>query len=216
MAEKPKRSKDTAAQGSKATKAQRQAAAAADQKQQAAAKAPKQEAQKPAAKGAGTAHKVAIAAIVIIIVAAAAYLIYQYVNNSVPFPTFKTTLLTAPKVAVTVSGNITQLTSMYSCSAAILGSLAKEGRNLSTINYFVINQDNMSCTYQSGPLGHISLQTTNASYCTGIANNEPGIFLNYSSTGNYTRTTLSHFYVYGDARYYALNESGCSVVVELS
>ena len=85
-------------------------------------------------------------------------------------------------------------------------------RKASTIDFFLINSANATCTYSKTGLGGsvVPLQA-NASYCLSIANSEPGIFLNYSNT-NSTRITPSHLYAYGDSAYMA----ECPIAVELS
>jgi hypothetical protein len=120
--------------------------------------------------------------------------------------------MSAPRVSLTVTFyNTTQYASENPCFTSIIQILA-HSRKASTIDFFIIDGRNATCTYpETGLGGNVSIGTAGSSYCLGVANGEPGIFLNYSQT-NYTIVTASHLFVYGNDNYMA----GCPVAVELS
>lgn len=151
---------------------------------------------------------------VIIVVAIIIALIYfvgtNYVTTS--FATFKANFITVPRVALAVGySNTTQFSAMNPCFVNIIQYIAHT-RNASTIDFFIINQANSTCLYSSSGLGHpiSGISTQSASKCLSVANSEPSVFLNYSST-NSTRITLSHLYISGNADYMAK----CPIAQEL-
>ena len=153
------------------------------------------------------------AAIAIIIIAAAAYIGYSMLgSSSVPFSFFKSGFQSAPRVSFTVTySNLTQYSAENPCFTSIIQILA-HSRKASTIDFFLVDQQNATCTYpKTGLGGNLSIGTSSSSYCLGIADSEPGIFLNYSSY-NYTTITASRMFVYGNSNYMAQ----CPIAVELS
>ncbi len=154
----------------------------------------------------------AVAVVIIIVIAVAAYLGYGILGSSVPFPLFKSGFQSAPRVSLTVTySNLSQYSAENPCFTSIIQVLA-HSRKASTIDFFLVDQQNATCTYpKTGLGGNISIGTSSSSYCLGIAGSEPGIFLNYSSY-NYTTITASHMFVYGNGNYMAQ----CPIAVELN
>ncbi len=160
------------------------------------------------AKKRASIYLLAIAAAIIISVASIS--MYPVLFASVSFPTFKSNFQHAANVSVViVYSNQTQSALEVSCSALMVESIA-HSRKASTINYFMIDGSNATCTYQQS-LGRVILLHANASYCLGLANAGPFVSLGYSPT-NYTSITASRMYVYGNAAYFAL----CPIEIELS
>ena len=157
-------------------------------------------------------RKLYAAAILVIAAVVIAALAFASQSAQVPFSTFKSSFSSAPRVSVAVTySNLTQYNLESPCFSLIVQIIA-HSRKASTIDFFLLNQQNSTCTYsKSGLGGSVSLATANASYCTGVADSEPGIFLNFSKS-NYTSVTSSHAYVYGNAQYM----SACPIAVELS
>ncbi len=158
----------------------------------------------------------AILAIVVIIIAAAAigyiFVVPQLLTGSVQFSSFKSTFQSAQRVSVTASyGNETQYTNESPCFSSIIQIIAHT-RKASTIDFFLVNRANATCTYsKTGLGGSVVPQQINSSYCLGIADSEPGIFLNYSSV-NGTHIMQTHLYAYGNSAYMA----SCPIAIELS
>jgi hypothetical protein len=153
----------------------------------------------------------AVAAIIIVAVVAFFYA-GPALNPSVPFSTFKSGFQSAARVSITATySNQSQYTSLSPCFTSMIQVIA-HSRKASTIDFFIIDRQNSSCVYSTTGLGgSISPATTNSSYCIGIADSEPGIFLNYSAV-NSTTTTLSRMFVYGNSEYMA----SCPIAVELN
>ncbi len=154
------------------------------------------------------------AAVVIVIVAAALvlFLAGPALNVSVPFSTFKANFQSAARVSVTATySNQSQYEAESPCFTSMLEVIA-HSRKASTIDFFIIDSSNATCTYSATGLGgSVSPVTTNSSYCLGKADSEPGIFLNYS-TANYTSITSSRMLVYGNSAYM----TRCPIAVELN
>lgn len=147
---------------------------------------------------------IAAVAIVVILVAIIYYAFTTYPIVSVPFSSFKSGFLSAPRIALTISySNDTQFAAMNPCLTNTIQFIA-HNRNASTIDFFIINQANSTCIYSPTGLGHpiSNISTQSASRCLAVANSEPGVFLNYSNS-NSTTVTLSHLYVYGNSAYMA-------------
>ncbi|MDE1828636.1 MAG: hypothetical protein KGH65_05750 [Candidatus Micrarchaeota archaeon] len=143
-------------------------------------------------------------AVVLIVVALIAVSIYYVFANTVavPFSSFKTNFLAAPRVGVVSTfSNLSQLPSEISCYSQIIQYIA-HNRNSKTIDFFQIDQRNASCTYAAG-LGYpINTSQQTAGKCLAVANSEPSVFLNFSNA-NSTTVTLLHLYVSGNAQYLA-------------
>ncbi len=167
-------------------------------------------------KNKNNAARNTIITIVIIAVAAAIigykFVVPQLLTGSVQFPQFKSTFQSAQRISVAATyGNQTQYTNEEPCFSSIIQIVA-HSRKASTIDFFLINQANATCTYsKTGLGGSVVLQQSNSSYCLGIADSEPGIFLNYSNA-NSTRITATHLYAYGNSAYMA----ECPIAIELS
>lgn len=179
---------------------------------------PKAQAAQPArAKGdkeGASRTTIAIAVIgVIIIISGAVYL--GNTLTTVPFSTFKSSFQGAVNVSIIYSGqNYTQIDSEVPCGNQIIYHITSSGKKPSSINFFEIDLQNSTCTYQNGPLGQAVIATANASYCINAATKYPTVFLNYSSS-NYTNIHPSKMFVYGNSNYYALGSS-CPIAVEFS
>lgn len=154
------------------------------------------------------------AAIAVIIVAALALILLNgpIFGASVPFSTFKSGFQSASRVSVTATfSNQSQYEDESPCFTSLIQVIARS-RKASTIDFFIINQANATCTYSNTGLGgSVSLSTTNSSHCLGIARSEPAIFLNYSSY-NHTFITTRQMFVYGNSQYMA----SCPIEVELN
>ena len=150
----------------------------------------------------------------VIIIAIAAYFIYNNGTglSSVPFSTFKANFRSAQRVGVVAEyTNLTQYNVYVEpCVSRVLYAIGASGRNRTDIDFLIIDQANQSCLYQRS-LGEIALNNANSSYCLGIANSEPSVFLSYGSS-NSTSLTASAIHVYGNANYMA----SCPIVVDLS
>ncbi|MCL5413025.1 MAG: hypothetical protein M1569_01300 [Candidatus Marsarchaeota archaeon] len=169
-------------------------------------------------KGKKPGHAFAVMSAVVIIVVAAAIIGYVFVvpqilPGAVQFSSFKSTFQSAQRVSVVASyGNQTQYANESPCFSSVIHTIAYSGRKLSTIDFFLINQANATCTYsKTGLGGSVVPQQSNASYCLGIAGSEPAIFLNYSGV-NSTRITQNRLYAYGNSGYMA----ECPIAVEIS
>jgi len=142
--------------------------------------------------------------VVIVVVALIAIGIYYVFANTVavPFSSFKTNFLAAPRVGVVSTfSNLSQLPSEISCYSQIIQYIA-HNRNSKTIDFFQIDQRNASCTYAAG-LGYpINTSQQSVAKCLAVANSEPSVFLNFSDA-NSTTVTLLHLYVSGNAQYMA-------------
>ena len=161
----------------------------------------KAEKQEPQEKGKRNYLVYAVVIIVIALIAVGIY--YVFANTvAVPFSSFKTNFLAAPRVGVVSTfSNLSQLPSEISCYSQIIQYIA-HNRNSKTIDFFQIDQRNASCTYAAG-LGYpINTSQQSISKCLAVANSEPSVFLNFSST-NSTTVTLLHLYVSGNAAYMA-------------
>ncbi|MDE1824973.1 MAG: hypothetical protein KGH61_01310 [Candidatus Micrarchaeota archaeon] len=150
-------------------------------------------------------------AVAIAVIAIIAVLIYYVAANyiSVPFSTYKSTILAAPRVGVLVAyANDAQYANESLCSQQIIEFLA-HSRSPKTIDLFYINQQNSTCLYDAG-LGYpINYTQKSAGTCIGAANSEPGVSLNYTSY-NSTSTSLTHFRIFGNAAFY----SKCSLAAD--
>jgi hypothetical protein len=181
-----------------------------------AATSKKQSASAAGAKAAQKSGKGPNILIIIAIIAAAAIIgviiMVPQLLGSVPFSTFKSTFQSASRVSVVATyANTSQYTAESQCFSSIIQVVA-HSRKASTIDFFIINQANDTCTYSSTGLGgSVTPVTANSSHCISIAASEPGIFLNYSDS-NYTRVTTSHLYVYANGAYM----DQCPIAVELS
>ena len=181
-------------------------------------KQPKQTNSKPAHilvqdnKGVVQSIFVAAAAVIAVAVIAYVFIIPALGIVQVPFSTFKTNLQGSQRVSIVASyNNITQSNQLEPCYSSVIHAIAMS-RKASTIDFYLINKANATCTYSSTGLGgSVSLTTTNSSYCVNIANSEAGIYLNYTQS-NSTTVTANHLFVYGNAAYMA----ACPIVVELS
>ena len=137
---------------------------------------------------------------ILIIAAIIIYSVSLQSNASVPFANFKQNFNNAQRVSVASTYNTEgQFINESQCFSSII-QIVSHTRLPSTIDFYLINQT--SCTYsKTGLGGQINPITTNASYCRGRALNETSIFLNYTSTGNYTDIGPQHMYIYGNSSY---------------
>ena len=183
-----------------------------EEKPSAAKPSQKQKIVKGGAESAGSRSKNLNYIIAVLIIVAIGIGIYFVLSNYVvvPFSTFKSNFDSAQRVAIAISyRNTSQYTSESVCIPIIMQYIAHT-RNASTIDFFIINQENSTCFYQLG-LGMIHLQSGAASQCVARANSEPGVFLNYSSV-NSTSVSLNHLYVYGNSDYMRK----CSIAPDMS
>lgn len=153
-----------------------------------------------------------IAIAVVVVVGAYLFLKGPMIGSSVPFSTFKSTFQSAARVSIVASfSNQSQYENESPCFTSLIQVVART-RKASTIDFFIINQANATCTYSNTGLGGtISLSTSNSTYCLGVARSEPSLFINYS-TYNSTKITASSMYVYGNGRYMA----SCPIEVEMN
>jgi len=144
---------------------------------------------------------------------------YMYgVNNSasnVPLSVFLTNIRTAPHMNIYVSSinNTVLVTSTY-CATAIIYQIIKSNythRDPSTINFFVVNESNDSCTYAVGLKNASNFSTSTYSNCINKAKSIPSIFINYNKT-NKTVVHNNALYIRGSTRY--LLECGISVQIK--
>lgn len=151
-------------------------------------------------------------AVAVIIVIGAFLLLKGPVGSPVPFSTFKSTFQSAQRVSIVATfSNQSQYENESPCFTSLIQVVART-RKASTIDFFIINQANATCTYSNTGLGGaISLNTSNSAYCIGIAKSEPSLFLNYSDS-NSTRITSSSMFVYGNSKYMA----SCPIEVEMN
>lgn len=147
----------------------------------------------------------------VIIIAAAVIIALPYIN-SVSFSTFKSNFDNSQRVSLVVGySNLTQYGLETPCFTSIVQVIA-HSRKASTIDFFLIDQQNSTCLYsKTGLGGDVNLTTASSSYCLGIAGSEPAIFLNYSSS-NYTSVSLLRVNAYGNSAYM----SQCPIAIELS
>ena len=143
------------------------------------------------------------AVIIVAIVAVAAMIYYSSSlnsNTSVPFSTFKQNFNSAKGVSISSTYSTEgQFINESQCFSSII-QIVSHTRLPKTIDFYLINQT--SCTYsKTGLGGQITPITGNASLCVGRALNETGIFLNYTTTGNYTNIEPQHMYIYGNSSY---------------
>lgn len=156
------------------------------------------------------------AAAAVIIAAAAIIIAYLLFSSSgagysgTPFPTFKSNLNSAGRIAVLLGyANTTQLGSEIQCSNYVIEVLSN-ARNPSTIDFMETNQT--TCVYSPNGLGHsVNPVTTNASACLDKAQAEPSLVFNYTST-NTSVITPDHMYISGNAAYYAK----CPIAIDLT
>ena len=152
--------------------------------------------------------------IIIILIAALViftflYILPLYVGTSLS--TFKSNFNSGQRIAVVSQyTNSTQYNILSQCSTDIISAeTASNGRNASTIDFYVINST--TCTYAPNGLGHVlNPVTTNASSCEKQITAEPSISLNYSQT-NYTVISPYHLTIYGNSKYFL----ACPIAVGL-
>ncbi|MDE1824332.1 MAG: hypothetical protein KGI00_04670 [Candidatus Micrarchaeota archaeon] len=151
-----------------------------------------------------------VAVVAVILIAAAVYLLYN--SAPVSFSTFKSNFQNANRVAITATYyNNSQYADESPCMNSIIQVVAHT-RKASTIDFFFIDASNNTCTYPVGTVGgQITVGTSNASRCLGIARGEPGIFLNYSS-GSGIVVTPYRLYVHGNSTYMA----SCPIAIEMA
>ena len=152
-------------------------------------------------------------AVAIIVVAGAFVLIKgPMIGAPVPFSTFKSTFQSASRVGIVATfSNQSQYENESPCFTSLIQVVART-RKASTIDFFIVNQANATCTYSSTGLGGaISLNTSNSAHCIGIAKSEPTLFLNYSAS-NSTMITASSMFIYGNSRHMA----SCPIEVEMN
>ena len=151
---------------------------------------------------------IAIAAAIVMVVAILAFYFFIPAITGVSFQTFKSNFESAPRVVLAVTYlNQSQFSSEVPCYTTMLEIIART-RNASSIDFLLLNHT--KCEYSPTGLGtSASFKVVNASVCDEIANNEPSIFMNYSSY-NYTRISAYHLYLGADAPYLA----SCPIAAE--
>ncbi len=173
---------------------------------------------RPAARGVKRDGTVAAVAVVIIIVAAVliSALVYDMYrsNSGVPLSTFLSNMHSANHINIFVSdtNNSVYVNTTY-CATSLIYEIESNKnlhRNASSIDFFITNSINSSCTYSVGLSSASNFTTSTLPKCVAMADGVPSIFINYSST-NGTRVTNDALYVYGDERY--LGECGISAEV---
>lgn len=128
---------------------------------------------------------------------------------TVPFTTFQKTYLSAPRVGVLLSYQNQSQYGVASQCATELVQIIAQGRNATTIDYYVLNRT--ECTYPTGGLGHsISIATNSTGWCINASKSEPDIFLNVSSV-NSTTITARKLYVHGNTQYM----NACPIAIEI-
>jgi hypothetical protein len=167
---------------------------------------------KPAGRSSSTKYLIVIAAIIAIAIIAVIYVYPGSIVSTVPFSTFKSNMQSSPRVSIAVTyTNQSQLANESGCFTSIVQVVA-HSRQAATIDFFLIDNQQNTCTYSDTGLGgSVNPITTNSTYCLSKAYSEDGIFLNYSSS-NATMITSNHAFVYGNNAYLAQ----CPIAVELS
>jgi len=152
----------------------------------------------------------AVSLIVVLVIVIAATLVVLLSRPGVPFSTFKSNFYSASNVAIVATyANESQYIAESACFPT-LREIVSEHRNASTVLFFLINASNSTCTF-SPTISPISIETKPASYCLSIANSEPSIFLNYSST-NSSIITAYRLKVFGNAQYM----QQCPIAIDMS
>jgi len=151
-----------------------------------------------------------VSLIVVLVIVIAALLTVLLSRPGVPFSTFKSNFYSASNVAIVATyANESQYIAESACFPT-LREIVSEHRNASTVLFFLINASNSTCTF-SPTISPISIETKPASYCLSIANSEPSIFLNYSST-NSSIVTAYRLKVFGNAQYM----QQCPIAIDMS
>ncbi len=143
-----------------------------------------------------------IIAVAIIAVAAVSYILYS--GSLVSFQAFRNNYIGAPHVAVVVTfRNSSGYSNLSECYLPVIENLARV-KKLGTIDLYVINASNSTCTYSLG-LGKtpINISNTTSGACLSRAAGEPGIYLNYSMA-NSTRITPTKLVINGNSAYMRL------------
>lgn len=154
-----------------------------------------------------------IAVIIIgIAIVAALLLVVPFSFSGVSFASFKSTFDAAARVSVVATYyNGTQSSLMGACYTSIVQVIA-HSRKADTIDFYLINAENHTCTYsKTGLGGSVVPITTNASSCLTTAYSEPALFLNFSSS-NATVIKPNQMFAYGNGAYM----SACPLAVNLA
>ena len=166
------------------------------------------------AKRQSSSRTLTIAAIAVIVIAiiAVVFLLLPSTATGVSFSSFKSTFDNSGRISIVATyWNASQYPLMSPCYTSVIQVIA-HSRKASTIDFYLIDSANKSCTYsKSGLGGSIVPITTNASTCLATAYSEPAFFLNYS-TANSTMITANRMFVYGNSQYM----SSCPVAVNLA
>ncbi len=164
---------------------------------------------KPGPKSTLTIIAVIIVGIAIL---TALFLILPDSFTGVSFTSFKSAFDSASRVSIVATYyNGTQSSLMGACYTSVVQVVA-HSRKANTIDFYLINAENHTCTYsKSGLGGSVVPVTTNASYCLSTAYSEPALFLNFSSS-NATVIKPTQMFAYGNGPYM----SSCPLAVNLA
>lgn len=161
------------------------------------------------------ASRAIIVALLVVISISVLITAYMYdVNNSasdVHLSVFLANMRSAPHMNIYVSSinNTVYVNSTY-CATSLIYQIMKSNythRDPSTINFFVVNASNESCTYTIGLRNASNFTTSTSSKCVSLSKGIPSIFINYNKT-NKTVVHNNALYIHGSTQY--LLECGVS------
>jgi len=148
--------------------------------------------------------------IVVTLIAIAASIIYSTYFLQPSFSVFQSNFNSAKQVGIYVQDyNSLIYTSTENCANKLIYNISKAGRNVSTINFFVLTND--SCIYSPGFSLPISPKNASIQECLNFSARNPSIFINYSPT-NTTIIKPSKLYFIGNAEF--LGE--CGIAYEIT
>lgn len=160
----------------------------------------------------GKASKAIIVAILIVISISVLITAYTYnVKNTESLSTFISNMRSAPHMNIYVSSinNTVYVNSTY-CATSLIYQIMRSNythRDPSTINFFVVNESNESCTYTIGLRNASNFTTSTSLKCISFSKSIPSIFINYNKT-NKTVVHNNALYIQGSTQY--LLECGVS------
>ncbi|MGC8547704.1 MAG: hypothetical protein ACP5MC_01705 [Candidatus Micrarchaeia archaeon] len=127
----------------------------------------------------------------------------------VPFSTFKSNFLSASNVSIVATfSNESEFAAEATCFTYLREVL--HFKNMSAVHVFLIDSNNSTCLF-SPTISPVRIESKPASYCLGIANSEPSIFLNYSAI-NASIVTAYKLTIFGNEEYM----QRCPVAVDMS
>lgn len=108
--------------------------------------------------------------------------IEEYNQSNLTYLTFLNNVNSSARVAIIQSyNNGTVLGEEEYCYSLLAIQQLAHTRKPSTIDFFIISQQNATCTYSSSGLGgQINVTNSSASSCLNRISSEPSIFINYS------------------------------------